>query len=343
VTGTATITSFGTVAAGTLRIIEFTGALTLTHNATSLKLPGNANITTAVGDIALLVSLGSGNWKCLNFSKADGSPVAGAFNGTLTSTDAGAGRAPDFIADRNSASPAANDQIGSLTLRGRSSTGVVRDFARLRGIILDAVNATEDGQAIISAMIAGTETDVLKVGPGVQIGSPAGGDKGAGTLNLTDLYIGGNIALQAALFQDQKADGTAGGGSTAGSEQTRVLNTTVFNSITGCSLASNTITLATPGTYVFVFGGIGFSQDLRHRMLNNSDSIVVGYGLLSDAGATGLGHFNGGAGVATIAATKDFRLQYRVGTARATDGLGQATSWSGEPEVYSFVLVIKVR
>ena len=43
VTGTTAITSFGTVAAGTLRIVEFDGVLILTHNGTSLKLPGSAN------------------------------------------------------------------------------------------------------------------------------------------------------------------------------------------------------------------------------------------------------------------------------------------------------------
>ena len=50
ITGTTTITGFGTVAAGTKREGRFTGILTLTHNGTSLILPGAANITTAAGD-----------------------------------------------------------------------------------------------------------------------------------------------------------------------------------------------------------------------------------------------------------------------------------------------------
>ena len=62
VTGTTTITGFGTVAAGVWRIVRFTGALTLTHNATSLILPTGANIVTAAGDCIVAVSLGSGNW-----------------------------------------------------------------------------------------------------------------------------------------------------------------------------------------------------------------------------------------------------------------------------------------
>lgn len=76
VTGTTTITGFVTVQAGTRRIIEFAGILTLTHNATSLILPTSANITTAAGDVATFVSLGSGNWKCAVYQRASGMPVA---------------------------------------------------------------------------------------------------------------------------------------------------------------------------------------------------------------------------------------------------------------------------
>lgn len=77
VTGTTTITGFGTVQAGTRRIVQFDDALTLTHNGTSLILPGAANITTAAGDTACFVSLGSGNWKCAWYQTASGEPIAG--------------------------------------------------------------------------------------------------------------------------------------------------------------------------------------------------------------------------------------------------------------------------
>ncbi len=64
VTGTTTITSFGTVA-NELRFVTFAGALTLTHNGTSLILPAAANIATAAGDTAIFASDGSGYWRCL--------------------------------------------------------------------------------------------------------------------------------------------------------------------------------------------------------------------------------------------------------------------------------------
>lgn len=72
VSGTTTITSFGTAAAGVSRSVTFSEALVLTHSATSLILPGGVNITTAAGDVALFDSLGSGNWRCLGYTRANG-------------------------------------------------------------------------------------------------------------------------------------------------------------------------------------------------------------------------------------------------------------------------------
>ena len=75
ITGTTTITGFGTISAGIWKIIKFEDALTLTHNATSLIIPGGANITTANGDIAFVISEGSGNWRVVSYFQASGSPI----------------------------------------------------------------------------------------------------------------------------------------------------------------------------------------------------------------------------------------------------------------------------
>ncbi|UIN20790.1 hypothetical protein [Herbaspirillum frisingense] len=74
ITGTTTITSFGTVSAGISRTLVFDSSLTLTHNSTSLILPGAANIVTAAGDVAEFVSEGSGNWRCVKYSSG-GAPA----------------------------------------------------------------------------------------------------------------------------------------------------------------------------------------------------------------------------------------------------------------------------
>jgi hypothetical protein len=81
VTGTTTITALGTVQAGAVRIVRFSGALILTHNATSLILPTAANITTAAGDVAVFVSEGSGNWRCTGYLRANGQALAGGGGG----------------------------------------------------------------------------------------------------------------------------------------------------------------------------------------------------------------------------------------------------------------------
>jgi hypothetical protein len=67
ITGTTTITSLGTAVQGARRTVIFGGSLTLTYNATSLILPGAVSIPTRAGDVAAFVSLGNGNWQCVNY------------------------------------------------------------------------------------------------------------------------------------------------------------------------------------------------------------------------------------------------------------------------------------
>lgn len=67
ITGTTTITGLGTVSAGIWKILKFEGALTLTHNATSLILLTGANRTTVAGDVGIYMSEGSGNWRELSY------------------------------------------------------------------------------------------------------------------------------------------------------------------------------------------------------------------------------------------------------------------------------------
>lgn len=84
VTGTTSITSFGTESAGIHYLLRFAAALTLTYNATSLILPGAANIVTAAGDTAWCVSEGSGNWRVVQYTvAANSTSAAGVPTGML--------------------------------------------------------------------------------------------------------------------------------------------------------------------------------------------------------------------------------------------------------------------
>lgn len=73
ITGTTGITAM-TVASGNCVKLIFDGILTITHNGTSLILPGAANITTAAGDTCWVVGDGT-NARILGFQRANGQPV----------------------------------------------------------------------------------------------------------------------------------------------------------------------------------------------------------------------------------------------------------------------------
>lgn len=76
ITGTTTITSFGTAQqAGDERTIVFDGALTLTHNATSLILPTGANITTAAGDTAIVRAETTANARVIAYLRKSGAAI----------------------------------------------------------------------------------------------------------------------------------------------------------------------------------------------------------------------------------------------------------------------------
>jgi len=88
VTGTTGFSAM-TVAADRQFTLQFDGALTMTHHATNLDLPGEANITTVAGDVATFQSTGANTVQCINYTKASGNspvdslPLAG---GTMTGT-----------------------------------------------------------------------------------------------------------------------------------------------------------------------------------------------------------------------------------------------------------------
>lgn len=73
ITGTTTITAI-TLPSGAERTLVFDGILTLTHSA-NLDLPGSVNITTAVGDRAIIRGEGSGVVRVISYNKANGAAV----------------------------------------------------------------------------------------------------------------------------------------------------------------------------------------------------------------------------------------------------------------------------
>ncbi len=163
ISGTTTVTAFDTIASGALRLLTFSGALTLTHHATSLILPGGVNITTVAGDTALMQSLGSGNWKCVYYS-----PL------TVTGTGAGvraAGAALTALTGLGIRSTGAAFDLTMATAEvltgGRTITWTVNDAARsisLNGNLSYANSFTTAGNFAMTLTASATSNSTLPAG-----------------------------------------------------------------------------------------------------------------------------------------------------------------------------------
>lgn len=148
VTGTTTITSIASLGVGTMVMLQFDSALTLTHNATDLVLPGGANITTAAGDHAIFVEYASGDWRCVSYQRAS-SAIVSPDQGELTISS------------------------GAITVTGTNHTIDTESDAASDD--LDTINGGTDGQILIVRAENAARTVVLKDGTG-NIETPDGND-----------------------------------------------------------------------------------------------------------------------------------------------------------------------
>jgi hypothetical protein len=114
--------------------------------------------------------------------------ISGAGNTTLftvTGADDGAAVGPFVVLKRTSASPAANDFLLGLFFQGKDSGGTDTNYVGIIPQIIDPTDTSEDSRLILQLLVAGAVTNVLTLGPGVQIGTPTGGDPGADNLNIS--------------------------------------------------------------------------------------------------------------------------------------------------------------
>jgi hypothetical protein len=183
-TGTAaTITALGTVSAGIYKWVIFNAAHVLTHNATSLILPSAANITAASGDVACFVSLGSGNWRCVSYTRASGNNVLNA--STFNDGTVGA-PAITFAADLDTGFYRSGTNTVNVSAGGAS----VASFAAAVGITPTTTFTVSGGTTITLTPGAGSDFTVT---PATNGSGAGGGIVLAGAQGST---TGGSISLQ---------------------------------------------------------------------------------------------------------------------------------------------------
>lgn len=154
ITGTTTITAFGTPGDTTFPIywLKFSGALTLTHNATSLILPGGLNIQTAAGDTAIAEYLGSGNWRVRQYTYAN-PPVASAPQGRLTLTTA----TPVLTSDVTAAGTVYyTPYLGNSIPIWNGSVWINRSFSEMSIELQDPEHTADTNYDVFAALDSGT-------------------------------------------------------------------------------------------------------------------------------------------------------------------------------------------
>lgn len=188
--------------------------------------------------------------------------------------------------------------------------------------------------------------------PNGQNYTTAGGDMALVLADTTTKFIvllfpgDGQQAVAAPYMKvtDTRAAGAAGGGNSVSLDitQTRTLNTVDFNSISGASLATNTITLP-PGVYD-VRGRGPASQVSRHQasLYNVTDAATA---LLGSSESTptsqGIGTNSTFCGRLTLTSSKNFTVRHFTEAAQLSTGLGSPGN-SSLPAVYTEVEIWKV-
>jgi hypothetical protein len=146
-----------------------------------------------------------------------------------------------------------------------------------------------------------------------------------------------------AYIKDVKADSTAGGTSSSGVYQTRVLNTLQDPTGIVVSLASNTFTLSA-GTYDIQASAPcfrGIAHKIRLRNITDTSTTLVGvkaYTTNTDSVQTDALL----AGTFTITSQKSFTIEHFIQTGLATEGLGVSNASGGDNAVFTQVRLMKL-
>jgi hypothetical protein len=258
------------------------------------------------------------------------------------STDASATGGPNIAVDRDSATPAASDLIGSFVFRGNNSDTTTFVYGSIGCKILDPTAGAEDSELVLRSAVGGVvDREIIRIGQGVYADGLT--DPGDYKINMVGYQISGVAGAHHYLeYRDERTANSAGDTFTSGAWQTRVLSQEIADTGTHGALASNQITLAA-GTYEADIMGTAYQVDnhqLRLQNVTDASTAILGLTCRAAAADTTIGAAFA-KGRFTIAAQKVFEVQHRCQTTKATDGFGVASNWTVN-EVYCVARFWKV-
>ncbi len=103
----------------------------------------------------------------------------------------GADSGPIITIVRKSANAANGDLGGDIRFQMNTANGTGEIMGRILNKLIDNSNGAETGEIVIQAPVGGALASRISISDGILIGSPAGGYKGAGTINSTGYYVNG--------------------------------------------------------------------------------------------------------------------------------------------------------
>jgi hypothetical protein len=167
--------------------------------------------------------------------------------------------------------------------------------------------------------------------------------------NTTQYYDGAAWTALAptreiAVFNETQAQGTLGGTSVAATWTKRTLNTSVYNTITGCSIASSVITLPA-GTFYIEGSSPVFKANRTKMKLRNTTAgtdAIIGMSMFTNATSDPAVINPMFSGTVVTTASTTFEMQYYTQAAYASEGLGVGNNIASTAEVYGTIYIEKI-
>ncbi len=270
ITGTATITSFGTVSAGIAKTLQFNSTLVLKYNASNLIVPGAADITVQPTDCLYAISLGSGNWRVPFFQRADGTPLSGGEPAGVVKAYAGTSAPTGYLlCDGTAVSRTTYATLFAVT----STTYGVGDNVSTFNVP-DLRGRAVFGKDNMGGTTAGRVTNAISGITGTTLGSAGGSESLTGHTHTGTVDSDGSHTHTDSGHQHVETNITVAGiGSNKGYGTTTITNGNDPGTSAGTRTASATAVISSDGAHTHTFTsastGAGSSQNMPPAIVLN--------------------------------------------------------------------------
>lgn len=351
------------VGSGSASSLETQAGLVRYNSDGSLDMEfGNQGVAlTVLGSVSELVTVvlqPDGKIVAAGYQNSNAVIIRLNADGTFDSEFGSAGVVTDFYGTSSQIYALALQADGKVVAAGISRLGRLNQFVLARYTTVGAKDVTFGYSGVVPATpIEGLFVSDMHIQPDgkyVVLGYNSGGTKLGRFIDpgFPDIAFGefGIVvqpknylpSISVTYVWDQKSSGTHGGSYTTGAWQARDLNS-LKGDLMSVSVASNQITLQ-PGTYCLHAISPAYNiGNHQIRLQNITDGRTEKYGSsVVAAGASNVNNCSELYHQFFIAQAKTFEIQHAGSASQATNGLGVASAFAGNNEIYTQVDIIRL-